>query len=368
MISSATLAEGRADAAPPSIASAIPPVLIVGNHLSGWGFSRAMDEELADRLAARGVTVTTTSTVRRPVPRLLDMLRTVWRERERYAVAHVAVFSGSAFVWAEAVCWLLRRLGTPYVLTLRGGNLPSFARRWPGRVRRLLRSAAAVTVPSGFLRDQLCPLRSDLRLLPNAVDVGGAPFRLRASLEPRLVWLRAFHELYNPSLAPRVLAALADRWPHATLTMIGADKGDGSLQRAMSVAESLGAADRARFVGAVAKREVPSRLSEGDIFLNTTNADNTPVSVIEAMACGLCVVSTNVGGLPHLLEDGHDALLVPPDDPQAMADAVRRILGDSHLAARLSRNARAKAESMDWETVLPQWELLLTHVARGAGA
>ncbi len=66
------------------------------------------------------------------------------------------------------------------------------------------------------------------------------------------------------------------------------------------------------FWASVEKSEVPAWLAKGDIFLNTTNVDNTPVSVIEAQAAGLCVVSTNVGGIPFLLENGKDALLVPP--------------------------------------------------------
>ena len=100
--------------------------------------------------------------------------------------------------------------------------------------------------------------------------------------------------------------------------------------------------------------------------MNTTNVDNTPLSVLEAQAAGLCVVSTNVGGLPYLLADGHDALLVPPDDPAAMAEAVRRAISEPGLAASLSRNGRAKAEEFDWTCVLPRWESLFEQAGRGA--
>jgi glycosyltransferase involved in cell wall biosynthesis len=83
------------------------------------------------------------------------------------------------------------------------------------------------------------------------------------------------------------------------------------------------------------------------------------------MACGLCVVSTNAGGITYLLEHEHDALLVPPDDHEAMAAAVRRLLTEEGLAARISRNARRKAEQFDWSVILPQWEALLKGVAAG---
>jgi glycosyltransferase involved in cell wall biosynthesis len=113
----------------------------------------------------------------------------------------------------------------------------------------------------------------------------------------------------------------------------------------------------------VAKLEVPERLAAADIFLNTTDVDNTPVSVIEAMACGLCIVSTDVGGIPYLLRDGYNALLVRPDDAAGMAKAVRRILRDPELSASLSVNARRTAEQFDWSVTLPKWDHLLRAAA-----
>jgi glycosyltransferase involved in cell wall biosynthesis len=98
--------------------------------------------------------------------------------------------------------------------------------------------------------------------------------------------------------------------------------------------------------------------------LNTSKVDNAPRSVVEAMACGLCVTSTDVGGVACFLDDGKDALLVSPDDPEAMANAVVRILSDSKLAESLSRNGRRKAESHDWSIVMPEWERLFQEVTK----
>jgi glycosyltransferase involved in cell wall biosynthesis len=341
-------------------------VLLVGTFLSkNRSGSRSASEELAERLHACDWRVLTTSAQLGKIARLADVAATAWCCRNDYAVAQVAVFSGPAFVWAETVCAVLRLAGKPYVLTLHGGNLPVFARRWPGRVLRLLASAERVTTPSRFLLEQMQPYRTDLLLLPNALDLSRYAFQLRIRPTPRMVWLRALHAIYNPPLAVRVLAQLQEEFPDATLMMVGPDKGDGSLEATRRVAQELGIAGQLHLPGGVSKAEVPVWLQQGDIFLNTTNVDNTPVSVVEAMACGLCVVSTNVGGIPYLLEHEHDALLVPPDDPQAMASAVRRILRDPALAERLSRNARAKAEQFDWVNVLPQWETLLRSVAEG---
>jgi glycosyltransferase involved in cell wall biosynthesis len=345
------------------------PVLLVGNFLASCTGSRFVCEDLAERLGASGRPVTTTSARTRRAGRLVDMVATAWRARARYRVAVVDVFSGASFIWAEAVTETLRSLGKPYALVLRGGDLPAFAARWPGRVRRLLQRADAVTTPSRYLLEHMGPLRGDVELIPNPLDLSQHGYVRRMEAHPRLVWLRAFHEVYNPSLAPRVLALLADEFPSISLIMVGRDKGDGSLQRMRDTAAQLGVLDRIGLPGGVPKGDVPRWLARGDIFLNTTDVDNTPVSVLEAMASGLCVVTTDVGGIPYLVRHEHDALLVHPGDDVAMAAGVRRVLTEPALCARLSANARRTAECSDWSAVLPLWDELLDRLgARGAAS
>jgi glycosyltransferase involved in cell wall biosynthesis len=294
---------------------------------------------------------------------MLEMARAVLEGRRRDDVVHVDVFSGEAFLWAAAVVFLLRSFRKPYLLTLRGGSLPEFSARWSGAVRRVLAGARAVTVPSEFLRREMRAYRPDLFVLPNPLNLRAYPFRRRDRAEPKLIWLRAFHDTYNPTLAPRVLGLLRRDYPAATLTMIGPDRGDGTLAQARATVAELGLADHVRFVDQIPKAEVGERLSRGDILLNTPNVDNTPVTVLEALACGLCVVSTDVGGMPDLIRNEDEGLLVPPDDPEAMAAAVRRVLEEPGLSARLSENGRRKVEKMDWSVVLPQWESLLRGAA-----
>ena len=350
-------------AGPP--ASSPGALLMIGNFLSASGGTLCVCEELSQQLAGAGWQVVTASDEPQPAWRMWDMLRTIYQYRREYEVAHVEVYHARAFCWAEASCASLAQLRKPYVLTLHGGKLPEFAKRWPRRTRRLLRSAAAVTVPSRYFGQLMAPYRPGLRLLPNALDLRAYRFRLRTQPAPNLVWLRAFRKIYNPVLALEVLRLLLAEFPGIHLTMIGPDKGDGTWQNTEQAATRLAIADRVQMAGSVPKSTVPGALAAGDIFLNTTNGDNMPVSVIEAMACGLCVVSTNVAGLPYLLEHEQDALLVPPNDPAAMAGAIRRLLTEPGLAERLSRRARAKASQFDWTIVRPQWETLLTAVAEG---
>jgi len=350
-------------------AAASPPrrdaVIIVGNFLHAATGTFGVCEELAAQLAAAGWQVVTTSPYPQRLRRLADMLATIWRERRRYAGAQVDVYSGPSFVWAETACWLLGRLGRPYVLTLHGGALPKFAARWPRRVGRLLASAAAVTTPSGYLAAAMARYRADLVVQPNPIAATAYPFRVRERARPRLLWVRGFHAIYNPGLAVRAVARLRHDFPEIQLVMVGPDRGDGSYERTLAEARALGIDGQVDFRGPVPKPQLPAVFADSDIFLNTTNVDNTPVSVVEALASGLCVVSTAVGGVPYLVQHERDALLVPADDPGAMADAIRRVIADPALAERLSSQGRQNALGRDWSVLLPRWERLLRSVAGG---
>lgn len=338
-------------------------VLMIGNFLSSSGMNRTINEDLAEGLCKAGINILTTSNKPGRISRLMDMLTTILHYKKDYEIALVDVYSGKAFIWAEACCFMLKLLNKPYILNLHGGNLPSFAARWPHRMRRFLNSARIVVVPSAYLLDTMVRYSSRIRVLPNPIDVNKYNYRLRKKPVPRLVWLRSFHAVYNPVMAPRFMASLLGKHPGAHLTMIGPDKKDGSYQNTKDLMVELGLVESMVLPGGIPKSDVPMWLDQGDIFVNTTNVDNTPVSVLEAMACGMCVVSTEVGGIPYLIKNEHDGLLVRPNDSEAMAAAVHRILTEPGLAELLSENAHLKAKQFDWSVILPEWQRLFLEVS-----
>lgn len=335
-------------------------ILLVNSFLSS-GASFTASAELADHLRALNFQVICASSARNRMLRLADMVSTCILRRSEFQAANVAVFSGNAFLWAEITTLLLSWLRKPVVLTLHGGSLPEFASRNPRRFQRVLKHAAAVTAPSEYLKDQLKPYYQGIQIIPNGLDISAYPFRSREKATPRLIWLRAFHEMYNPMLVVPIIANIQQDFPDVRISVIGPVK-DHSREKTIQAAKALSVTDRMTIIPGVPKTSVPTYLNSADIFLNTTSVDNQPVSVLEAMACGLCVVSTNVGGLPYLIRSGVEGILCPPDDDQAMADAVRRILRDPQLASHLSSNARVRAETHDWHTVLEKWEKLFASI------
>tara|TARA_Y100000589_G_C27063673_1_gene592384 strand:+ start:18 stop:437 length:420 start_codon:yes stop_codon:yes gene_type:complete len=139
--------------------------------------------------------------------------------------------------------------------------------------------------------------------------------------------------------------------------MIGPDS-DGTLTEVTQLVKELNL--NVKFTGKLPKEEWLKLAKEYNIFINTTNFDNTPLSVIEAMALGLPVVSTNVGGMPYLIKDRLDGLLVKPNNVDEMSDAVTEILDNYELRERIIKSMQKKVKQFDWQNVKHRWKALLS--------
>lgn len=285
----------------------------------------------------------------------------VWNSRKADYLL-IDTYSTSAFFFAWTSALLAKSLGLRYIPILHGGALPQRARKSPARLTSYLKNAYKVVCPSPYLKEEMRKvIEMDYQVVRNAIDLGDYPFTSRPNLRksgPNILWVRAFDKIYNPNLAIKVLKALVDKgYEQTQLCMVGPDK-DGSLMEVKRLAEELNVSDKVKITGRLSKYEWIT-LSEGyDVFINTTNVDNTPVSVIESLALGLPVVSTNVGGIPHILNSGENAILIDPDNVELFTKAILS-LEDTNFYKSLGINGRRMAEGYSWEKVRPQWLHLL---------
>ncbi len=349
---------------------------LLGHH-PGWVVSQG--ERLAERLAADGLDVRTTSGRIGRVARAIDTARSVHGWSGRVDVVVVMVFSGPAFAITSLACGTAAAVRLPVVLWLHGGNLPGFARRHPRWVGAVLGRARAIVAPSAYLARAVrtgtgtdrgtdratetggaAETGRAVTVIPNLLDTTVAPFASRAPLRPRLLWMRTFHPLYRPEWAVETLGRLLERFPDATLTMAGQDRGELAAVRAAVAAAGL--TDRVRFAGFLDAEGKERAFADHDVFVNTTATDNAPVSLLEAAAHGLPIVSTAVGGIADLFPDRVAAVLA--DDPRGLADGVSRLLTDSDLATSVSAAAHERARECTWEHVGPQWHRLLSGIVR----
>lgn len=339
-----------------------PKIIYVDNFLTGHGHTPTTGVTLVKLFREEGYTVIPTSKKQHKVLRLADMLFTI-AFNSRNAVALIATYSTSAFQFAWMCSLICRLFHIPYIPCLHGGNLPQRIKDSPKKAAEVFANSYMNVAVSGYLQKSMTDNGWKSLVIPNNINIDAYPFKHRTSCSPSILWVRSFHKIYNPALAIRILRTLLQNYPDATLTMVGPDK-DESFEQCKTLANELGVENRVTFTGLLPRTEWVILAERNDIFINTTNFDNLPVSVVEAMALGFATISTNVGGVPYLIEDEKNGLLVAPDDEPAFVNAIIRVLNDRKLSERLSFAARRKAEEFDWRNVKTSWNSLFSSVSK----
>lgn len=285
------------------------------------------------------------------------------RHLARADVAHVFSASYLSFVLSSLPAIVTARaLGKAVLLNYHSGEAPDHLRR-SAMARQALRRCDRLAVPSRFLAGVFAEHGMEARVIPNTIDLERFAFRQRQPLRPRLLSTRSFEPMYNVACTLRAFRLVQDRYPEASLTLAGA----GSQRRQLAaLAEGLGVR-HVRFAGAVAPADIWRLYADADIYVQTPDIDNMPLSVLEAFASGAPVVSTAVGGVPAILDDGVHGLLAPANDHAVVARDVCRLLEEPGLASRLAAQARASCERYRWAKVRNQWLALYRELA-GEGA
>ena len=332
-------------------------ILYIGNKLSKHGNTPTSVETLG-KLLAEDFEVISVSDKKNKIHRLLDMLFSIVKHRKNIDFILIDTYSTSNFYFALLSAALARSLNLKYIPILHGGNLPYRLLKNPKFSNFLFSNAYMNISPSMYLLEAFEKYRYNVQYIPNNIEVKNYIFTKRERLRPKLLYVRAFSELYNPMMALDVLQILLEKYPDSKLCMVGPDR-DGTLDKTKKLCRKMGLDNKVIFTGKLTKKEWWRLSEEYDIFINTTNFDNTPVSVMEAMALGLPVITTNVGGIPYLIKDGIDGLLVEPNDVRAMSDKIEQLVSNQEDAFKIAQNARKKAETFDWENVKTKWFKLL---------
>lgn len=332
-------------------------ILYVGNKLAGQGKPPTTIDTLAPLLENEGFKVITTSDKKNKVCRLLEMIGVFLKNKHKTDVVLIDTYSTLNFYYAVVIGYLCRIYKVPYIPILHGGDLPSRLERNPKFSKRFFNNSRVNISPSLYLIEEFKNRAiQNLVYIPNSVELKQYPFRLRKKLRPKLLWVRSFAEIYNPLLALQVVEELLNRGYDVEMCMVGPEK-DGTLARCKKIAEDLRLP--ISFPGLLQKQQWINLSAEYDIFINTTNFDNMPVSVVEAMALGFPVVSTHVGGIPYLIKNNQEGILVPPNNPAVFCEAIETLMDSPSLAEAVSNNARTKASQFSWDELREIWKEIL---------
>lgn len=286
--------------------------------------------------------------------RLLPYLLRLWRMLARQDVVHLMANSGWAWhLFAAPAIWMAAWRGTPVVVNYRGGGAAEFLQGAQRQVRATMRRASALIVPSGFLLEVFGRFGMSASVVPNIVDLSRyapAPADAVRAPGPHLVVTRNLEAIYDNESAIRALALLRERIPSAHLTVAGSGPELGRLQALVS---QLHLDEAVHFAGRLDRGAMAELYRSADLMWNPSRKDNMPNSVLEALASGVPVVSTAVGGVPYLLDHGRTGWLVEPGQPAALADAAALVLGDAALREALIHAGLEEVQRYTWDQVAP---------------
>lgn len=280
----------------------------------------------------------------------------------RADVVHASSASYWSFLLAPVPAVLAGRLfRKPVLLNYHSGEAADHLAHWGARVHPWLRLVDEIVVPSEYLRRVFAAYGYRARVIHNTVDTGLFRYRVRSPLQPRFVSTRCFEWYYGVEQTILAFALIKTLYPGATLLLAGTGSQEGELRKLISALNVSGV----HLLGRVTAEAMPSLLDRCDIFLNSSLIDNQPLSLLEAAAAGLPIVSTGTGDIENMIEDGVSGMLVGERDPAAMARAARYLLTHPGLARTMAARAHDRLDRFSWSRVRGQWSELYADMTSG---
>lgn len=343
-----------------------PTIALVAASLDILGGQGIQARALAEHLRGEGVRVRLIP-VNPAFPRGLG-----WLRRHRYLrtvvnellyipalaalrkvdVVHIFSASYYSFLLGPAPALLAAKLlGKRVIINYHSGEAEDHLRHWGIFVHPWLRMADEIVVPSVYLRRVFSRFGYRVRVINNVIDISRFPFRERTVLSPRLLSIRNLEDHYRIDVIIRAFALVQRKYPQATLVVAGYGSQEQRLRRLAATLGVLGLT----FAGRYDPDDAASLYDGADLVLNASEVDNQPVSVLEAFACGLPVISTPTGDIGAMLQGGAAGVIVRRGDAAAMAGAVDELLENPLRALQLTRRAREGLWQFTWAQVRGRW-------------
>lgn len=320
--------------------------------------------QLAELLSDKGTPVVKTSVYLNRLPRLFDTFITTFFQRKKYDVAIIPWFNGGgSFVWQELSSKMVKLLGKKLVLVMHGGGIPDLIDQNPARYLKSLKRADLVVCPSSFFIERLEKYNLPTTLIENSLDLELYPFIKKERFNLSILWMRTLEDIYNPEMALEVARIIKQKNYPFTLYIAGKD--NGSLHRLKTLCKEWDLENEVVFSGFLNHEEKIELSKKCDFYICTNKIDNAPVSLIEMMALGLPVISTNVGGIPYFIKDHQNGCLVNSDDAAAMAERLIEIHLSPSLGQKLAINGYYFSRQFDQSRVVEKWNSNLQDLTNG---
>ena len=340
-------------------------ILIIGIFLTEQNKNkiyRTAADQLAELLEKNQYSIIKVSTHVGKILRFLDTLFSIIKKRKEYTIAIVPLYGGTfSLFWAESATVLLRLLGKKIILIIHGGSIPS---RMENIVKaknylRTIKRADTVVCPSDYIIHTLRKFDIEAVLIENVLNLSEYHFHPKDKFRPHIFWMRTFEDAYNPLMAVRFFAQLKKKFPEAKMIMAGRDM--GLMNETKKLATILGIIDNITFPGYLSNKQKNEIAEEYDFYICTNKIDNAPVSMIEMMCLGLPIVSVSSGGIPYLITNDYDGLLVEAYNENEMVERISLIIKDSTIGLKLVKNGLNTCKRYGEKPVLEKWNNIFEH-------
>jgi glycosyltransferase involved in cell wall biosynthesis len=283
-----------------------------------------------------------------PVRMLLQPLVTAARFMgcaSKCDVVHIQACSWWGFL-PVIVCAPLNRLffRKRLVVTFHGARGHIFLRRHHLWAVPIAGMVDKIMVVSPELQEAFANYGITTEVVGIVINIEAFKYRERMRIKPNMVWARQLTEMYDPIATLQVFERVRSSYPDATLTMIG----EGAMRPLVEQYIREKQLDGVRLLGQLPNTEMPVEFDRADIFINTSKNDAKPAALLEACAAGLPIVTTDAGGIPDILENGKEGVIVPLGDTDAFAGEVIGLIRDPERARKIGAAARRNAEKYGW--------------------
>lgn len=321
-------------------------ILLISNYKRGVGGINAQVDLLQQFINQEdGWHADIFSTKGNPIRRCIAFFKLLCKAR-RYDILHIHACSYWGMVPAVfgIIAGKIWRKRT--IITYHGGEAKEYFAKNAAFVRRWLGRADEVIVLSGFLKEIFDQHQIPCVVIPNIVVLRPQTERT-TTIAPKFISIRHLEPLYNIPCVLQAYEQVLKQYPEATLDILG----QGSMRAALEAYVQEHKLTGVTFVGQVPNDKIYDYFANASIMLSAPKIDNMPVSILEAMNAGLLVISSRVGGVPYMIEDGKTGLLFESENCNDLADKMTWALEHTEEANNMILAAQKEVQKYSWENV-----------------
>ena len=312
-------------------------------------------KSLMDVFSKNGIESIKTTYYQNKILKFFGVLFFLFVNLKKYDVIHIQAHSRFNIISVViAVIWA-KVLRKKIVMMYYGGAAKEFFSIAPIVFKKIFTQIDQIVVAGNYVQSAFTQLGIKSIIIPHVIDEKRWVYRHRESTENHLLWIRHLLKEYNPILVLRVFEKLKLRVPGLKLKIVGT----GDLQGTMEEYIIAHALTDIEMKGRVTHEKLKYLFNWSNIFINTTNVDNQPVSVLEAMICGCPVVSTNPGGIPDIITHGETGMLSNPGDVDAMVENLIYLMENRKVYSRISKMGRKFVQNTFGKDIIyKQWSVV----------